>query len=151
MSSVNITVKNHSGATRAYFLFVKPPEVSVDEKVFSSVYIQAPPVPTGNGTAAFSCQTDYFAICGTIPGQLLGSKVHVATGDWGVAKINQDGKLGSHFVMKGDPGNAAAFDSSSLKQDCDQQGTFMIESSGFKLGNGGKQKPNDGKRSTEPR
>ncbi|KAL8787469.1 MAG: hypothetical protein Q9195_007761 [Heterodermia aff. obscurata] len=147
MSSVNITVKNKSGVTRAYFLFVKAPEVSLGDKVFSNVYIQAPPVPNGNGTASFSCQTDYFAVCGTNPGQPLGSKVQVTTGDWGIAKINQGGKNGSHFLMKGDPGNAAAFDGSNLKQDCDQKGAFLVESTGFKLGNGGKHNHNDSKRS----
>ena len=149
MSSINILVKNKSGAARAYSLFVKAPEVSLGDKVYSNVYMQAPPVPTESGTASFTCQTDYFAVCGTHPGEPLGSKVRVTTGDWGIAKINQDGRLGSHFLMRGDPGNAAAFDGSSLKQDCDQKGAFSIESSGFKLGNGGEQKENNGKRSTE--
>ncbi|KAL6721005.1 hypothetical protein ACLMJK_000105 [Lecanora helva] len=139
MTSVNISVKNKSGAPRAYFLFVQQPEVNLGGKVFSNVYIQAPLVPSGNGTASFSCQTDLFAVCGTSPGQPLGSKNPVTTGDWGIAKVNQGGKMGSHFLMRGDPGNAAAFDGSSLKQDCDQKGAFLIESTGFKIGNGANQ------------
>ena len=150
MSSVNIVVKNKSGAPRAYFLFVKPPEMTVGDKIFSNVYMQAPPVPSGNGSASFTCQTDTFAVCGTMPGVPFGSKGQVGTGDWGIAKLKQDGKLGSHFLMRGDPGNAAAFDESSLKQDCDQDGSFLIDCTGFKLGNGGKLTDDDRKSSVEP-
>ena len=51
--------------------------------------------------------------------------------------------------MRGDPGNAAAFDGSNLKQDCDHEGAFSIESVGFKLGNGGKQIYSGSKKTTE--
>jgi hypothetical protein len=137
MTSYNILVKNKSGASRSYFLFVEAPSVSLGSQVFQNVYIAAPPVPSGNGTASFLCKTDYFAVTGTSPGQKLGANVQVNTGDWAIAKINKDGKLGSYFLMNGKPGNAAAFDSSATKQSCDQPGAFMIESVGFQLGNGG--------------
>lgn len=140
MSNVNIVVKNKSGATRAYFLFVEAPSVNIGGKVFQNVYIAAPPIPSGNGAASFTCLQEYFAVCGTSPSKKLESKVQVTTGDWGIAKLNQDGKKGSHFVMKGDPGNAAAFDMQNLKQDCDKPETFIIESQGFQLGNGGQSK-----------
>lgn len=136
-NSVNILLKNKSGASRSYFLFVETPEVSTGDKVYQNVYLTTSPVPDGNGTATFKCQRDYFAVCGTSPSKKLGSKVQVTTADWGIAKVNKDGQMGSHFVMNGEPGNGAAFDTKSLKQDCKEEGAFIIESQGFKLGNGG--------------
>ncbi|KAK2688574.1 hypothetical protein QWA68_012712 [Fusarium oxysporum] len=140
MSTINILVRNKSGANRAYFLFVEPPTLSGgDGPVFSNVYITAPQVPSDKGTASFTCVTDYFAVTGTSPGQKLGSKVQVTTGDWAIVKINQDNKLGSSLTMNGDPGNAAAFDSSALEQKCEKPGSFSIRSVNFKVGNGANQ------------
>ncbi|KAH7028815.1 uncharacterized protein B0I36DRAFT_349807 [Microdochium trichocladiopsis] len=132
MSQVTILVKNNSGASHSYFLFVKAPEV------FSNVYIAAPPTPSGNGTAKFIAKKDYFAVCGTNPGQQLRKNVQVTTGDWGIAKLNQGGKLGSSFTMTGADGGAA-FDGALLKQACSQPGSFSIESTNFLFGNGSNQ------------
>lgn len=137
MSQITIVVQNKCGVDRVYFLFVKAPEVSGGSKVFSSVYITAPPIQSGTGRAKFICKKDFFALCGTSPGEALDRNVQIITTDWSIAKINQDGKKGSSFTMTG-AGNGAVFDNALFKQDCNQPGSFSIESTNFMWGNGGK-------------
>ena len=142
MADFTILCRNSSGKSQAYFLFVEAPVVAPGAKVFQNVYVAAAPVPNKTGTAKFAISKDYFAVCGTSPGTMLGSDVQVTTGDWGVAKICQDGKNGSSFTMTGAPGNAAAFDADLLKQDCDKPGKFSIKCTDFQLGNPGMYFPN---------
>ena len=141
MADYKIFCKNKSGANRAYFLFVESPEVSGGARVYQNVYIAASTIPSGTGTASFSVHKDIFAVTGTNPGQRLGSNVTVSTGDYGIAKLAQNGKLGSSFTMSGAPdGRSAVFDSNGLKQNCDKDGSFAINCAAgtFQIGNGGR-------------
>ncbi|KAL8718285.1 MAG: hypothetical protein Q9225_004563 [Loekoesia sp. 1 TL-2023] len=139
MSTIQILVKNHSGANRVYFLFVEAPEVSVGPKVFQNVYMASSTVADGTGSATFTCHTDYYAVCGTSPGQDLKSNVRVTTGDSEIAGLCQGGQNGTHHLMTGAPGNSAMFDKPNKKVDCTQKGAFMISSANFLLGNGANQ------------
>ena len=136
MSSYRIHVNNNSGAPRTYFLFIAAPDVSGGAQVFQDVYLSAPTVASGKGNATFTVKTPYFAICGTSPGRQLGDKVECSIGDWGVAKLNEQGRKESSFVMTGAPGNAAAFDRNLTGLSCDQPGSFSVESRNFLPGNG---------------
>ena len=138
MSDFSILVKNKSGDSRAYFLFVEAPSVSGGAQVFQNVYVAAPPVPNNSGTAKFSMKKDFYAVTGTNPGQALGTNVTVTTGDFEIAKINQGGKMGtSAHMTAGTTGKGAEFDDSLLEQKCSTPGSFSIQNdTSFQLGNG---------------
>ncbi|KAF2731978.1 hypothetical protein EJ04DRAFT_352495 [Polyplosphaeria fusca] len=142
MSDFTILIKNKSGQDRAYFLFAELPQVSASsQQIFSNVYMSAPPIPSGSGTAAFRLKKTYFAVTGTRPGQGLSSGVSVDTTDYEIAKLAQGDKLGSTVYMTAGPtGLGAEFEDDKLQQQTRQQGAFTIITDGsFTLGNGANQ------------
>jgi hypothetical protein len=62
----SITINNKSGATQSYMLFCDVPVViGASGKPFQNVFMQAHPVPSGNGSTTFTITRQFYAICGT--------------------------------------------------------------------------------------
>ena len=141
MADYTIEVKNESGVDdRVYFLFCELPTVKGGSpEIFQNVYIAAPGIASGHGTAVFDIITQAYAVCGTHPGEDIGSNVTVVTGDWQQATLAQTGVNGSRFTMTaGSKGDTALFDTSLTKQDVTTGGSFENDTESFSFPNAGK-------------
>jgi len=127
MATYTILIKNHSGATRAYFLFIETPNVtgSNSPKVFQNVYIAAPSCASPNGTANFTIIKSLYAVTGSSP-QNLGSGVTVTTGDWEPVNIAQDNTYGNYCAMTMPAGEGPYFDTTKYSATVTTPGAFEI-------------------------
>lgn len=93
MVTFTISVKNRSGSSQQYILFVSPPRVggAINSEVFTNIYMTAPTVPSGNGSARFSFTNNFYAICGTNPTP-LGAPVQISTSDFEVVTLGDSKK-----------------------------------------------------------
>lgn len=114
MADYQITIKNRSGQSRAYILFAEVPQVDNADasEVYTNVYLAAPPVPNGTGTANFQIHKDLYAITGTNPTP-LGSKVSVNTSDSEPVVLGSTNSKGTNAFMTMVNGGAQ-FDTTKL-------------------------------------
>lgn len=127
MATYTILVKNHSGASRAYFLFIETPNVTGtnSSKVFQNVYIAAPSCASPRGTANFTIVKSFYAVTGTSP-QNLGSGVAVTTGDWEPVVIAQENAYGTYCQMTMPSGAGPSFDTTKYAATVTTPGAFEI-------------------------
>jgi hypothetical protein len=137
---LQITVRNNSGARRAYYLIV---ELTIEdvEIVYQNVYIAASPVPDKSGTANFFIDRHWFAVTGTVPGMPLGKGMRVCTSDFEIATLcptEPSSKKGSSITMiAGEGGRGAEFDRQLLGETTEVPGGFSINvDNSFSLNNG---------------
>jgi len=103
MASYTITIKNESGESQDYLLFMKQPKTTgLDSKdVFTNVYITSPGVQSGpkhEGHCKFTLHKDFYAVTGTSPSP-LDQDVQIETGTSASVTLAAPGVPGSQVFM----------------------------------------------------
>lgn len=103
MATYTITIKNESGESQDYLLFMKQPKTTgLDSKdVFTNVYITSPGVQSGpkhEGHCKFTLHKDFYAVTGTSPSPLA-QDVQIETGTSASVSLAVPGAPGSQVFM----------------------------------------------------
>ncbi|KAK1688039.1 hypothetical protein BDP55DRAFT_658439 [Colletotrichum godetiae] len=125
MANVKITVKNQSERAQQFLILNEKPTYSESVgRAWTTVWGCSPGTPGRHGTARFSVEEHYYAVCGMTP-EALQTNLIVNTSDFDKVNLGTGQEKGSLETLEIQDGGVA-FEKGD-KRDLDKDGSFGID------------------------